>query len=175
MLALTTVVTSCGLLSTFLSFPEPLRSFVWDGIDMSQKEQFAIYRRNHLQFTGPFYSALGSLLGCWYRWRFLWLTSEEFFWLAGRLECLLDDSSLYPLFLPLPLTFEWYQTISTKNKAKKKGSQSLPPFITMTFALGVTRHRELDMGNSIQALHLLLLCWVHLLKVLAVLILQNQR
>lgn len=52
MLALTTVVTSCGLLSMFLSFSELLRCFVWEGIDISQKEQLAVYRRNNLQFTG---------------------------------------------------------------------------------------------------------------------------
>lgn len=76
--------------------------------------------------------------------------------------------ALASYFWVIPDNIYWKQ-------GQKKGSQSLLPFITMTFALGVTRHRELDVGNSIQALHLLLLCWVHLLKVLAVLILQNQR
>lgn len=58
MLALATVVTSYGLLSMFLSFPELLKCFVWEGVDTSQKEQFAIYRRNNLQFTGLFYVLL---------------------------------------------------------------------------------------------------------------------
>lgn len=104
----------------FLPFPELLRCFGWEVLTLLKRSnlQFIEWticnlqglRRNNLQFTGPFLLlALGSLLGCWYRWRFLWLTSEEFFWSTGRLECLPDDLSLYPLFLPLPLIFEWYQ------------------------------------------------------------------
>lgn len=119
-------------------------------------------KRNNLQFTGTFFLlALGSLLGCWYRWRFLWLTSEEFFWSTGRLECLPDDSSLYPLFLPLPLIFEWYQITSLKTRPKK-GVSKPTALQNNDFCSRVTCHRELDQGNSIWALHLLLLCWVYL-------------
>lgn len=113
MLPLTTAVTSCGLLSTW--------HFVWEGIDRSQKEPFAVCR----SFLCPFHVLLALSWAVDTDGGFLRLTSEEFFWSAGRLACLPDDSSLYPLFLPSPLIFEWYQITSIKNKAKKKGFQKI--------------------------------------------------
>ena len=116
MLPLTTAVTSCGLLTLFLSSPEPVWCFVWEGIDKSQKEPFAICR----YFLCPSYVLLALSWAVDTDGGFLWLTSEEFFWSAGRLACLPHDSSLYPLFLPSPLPLDGYQITSIKNKAKRR-------------------------------------------------------
>lgn len=50
MLALTTVATSCGLLSIFFAFPRTTEVLWVRSIDTSQKEQLAVYRMNNLQF-----------------------------------------------------------------------------------------------------------------------------